>query len=246
MGARDAGVGGRQLPLDLASEPGYGVEDFFISASNEAAFAAIARWPEWPDAVLVLTGPPGCGKSHLGAIWAKRAQARAVAAAAIGDLGPDALAAPEPMLIENLERLEPAAQPQLFHLVNAAREQRASMLLTANRPVDALALDLPDLLSRLRLAPSVAIGPPDDALMRMVLAKLMADRQLMVDIRLIDYAALRLDASLEAARSFVERLDKEALARKSRITRQMAAQVLGVMIDEDTELFVEDADQGPT
>ena len=54
------------------------------------------------------------------------------------------------------------------------------MLLTARRPVAGWPLGLPDLASRLRAAPAVAIGPPDDALLGALLVKLFADRQLVV------------------------------------------------------------------
>jgi chromosomal replication initiation ATPase DnaA len=81
-------------------------------------------------------------------------------------------------------------------------------------------------LSRLRLAPTAAIGPPDDALMRAVLVKLLIDRQLVVDTGVVGYIALRIERSLDAARSFIDALDREALARQSRISRAIAGDVL--------------------
>jgi chromosomal replication initiation ATPase DnaA len=86
-----------------------------------------------------------------------------------------------------------------------------------------------DLLSRLRLAPTAAIGPPDDALMRAVLVKLLIDRQLVVDTGVVGYIALRIERSLDAARSFIDALDREALARQSRISRAIAGDVLLAM-----------------
>lgn len=222
----------RQLPLDLALEPGFTAEDFFISGSNEHAYQMIERWPDWSNSALILIGPPGSGKSHLGAIWAAKAGATTIAAASLAGREPAALVAAGALLIEDLEAIGPG-QAQLFHLVNLALPRRLPLVMTARRPPGPENFDLPDLLSRLRLAPSVSIGAPDDALMRMVLVKLLMDRQLVVDVRLVDYAALRLDYSLEAARSFVEKLDREALARKSRVTRQIAAEVLSAMAGGD-------------
>ena len=65
--------------------------------------------------------------------------------------------------------------------------------------------------------------------MRAVLVKLLVDRQLVVDTSLIDYVALRLDRSLDAARHFVAALDREALARGRRVSRAMAGDVLAAM-----------------
>ena len=67
------------------------------------------------------------------------------------------------------------------------RDGARFVLLTARTPPDHWALRTPDLLSRLRLAPAVALGQPDDALLRAVLVKLFVDRQLVVDTSVVDY-----------------------------------------------------------
>ncbi|WP_395664772.1 hypothetical protein [Methylocella sp.] len=223
-----------QLTLDLAPAPGYGAEDFFIAPSNEAAARLIDAWPDWPDPALLLTGPAGSGKSHLGAIWAARAGARRIRAAelaapASATLAPADLARERALLVEDLDTLGEAGGAPLFHLLNLARERPLPLLLTARRAPELLEIGPPDLVSRLRLAPRASLGAPDDDLMRMTLAKLLSDRQLAVDPRFVDYAAARLSCSMDAARRFVEAVDREALARKSRVTRQIAARVLAAL-----------------
>jgi chromosomal replication initiation ATPase DnaA len=112
----------------------------------------------------------------------------------------------------------------LFHLLNLAREQGAFVLLTARTaPVTFAILDL---ASRLKALPVVAIMPPDDALLRAVLVKLFADRQLAVDEGLIGYVATRIERSFAAARAVVARLDQEAMRHKRPLTRVFAAEVL--------------------
>ncbi len=100
------------------------------------------------------------------------------------------------------------------------------MLLTARSAPDDWGLRKPDLHSRLRLAPVVALGEPDEQLARAVLFKLFSDRQLAVEPAVIAYIALRIERSLGAARAIVEALDREALARGRAVTRAMAALVL--------------------
>jgi chromosomal replication initiation ATPase DnaA len=239
----------RQLPLNLPHAPGLGHEDFFVSVSNEKAYAAIEAWPAWPDPALILIGPAGSGKTHLGAIWVARAEGQIRPAATLASADIEALARAGPLLIEDAEAAG-QAQTELFHLLNLMRERAAPLLLTARRPPDAWGLDTADLLSRLRLAPCVEIGAPDDALMRAVLVKLLVDRQLFVDIRVVEYAVLRLERSLDAARKFVEALDREALSRQSRISRQMAADVLSGLGSAaggcEGEGLREEQAQGPT
>lgn len=240
--ARDGAGLAPQLTLDLAGAPEFGARDFFVGGSNEAAARLIGRWPDWPDCVLLLNGPAGSGKSHLGAIWAARARARRLRAADLEASGPAALAREPALLIEDLDALTPAGGRAFFHLLNLVRERALPTLLTAREAPERLGVEPPDLLSRLRLAPRVEIGAPDDALMRMVLGKLLTDHQIAPDPKLVAYAATRLDSSLDAARRFVEALDREALARKSRVTRRLAGQVLaavGALVgeEEDEEEF---------
>ena len=89
-------------------------------------------------------------------------------------------------------------------------------------------VELADLASRLRAIPTVQLQPPDDALLRAVLVKLFADRQLAVDEALI---ALSVDADRAFVRCgracAVEELDREALRQKRPVTRALAAELLG-------------------
>jgi len=114
----------------------------------------------------------------------------------------------------------------LFHLLNLAREDEAFVLLTAR--VAPVTFAIRDLGSRLNAIPVVAMAPPDDALLRAVLVKLFADRQLAVDESLIGYVATRIERSFAAARAAVARLDEEAMRRKRPLTRTFAAEILRV------------------
>jgi chromosomal replication initiation ATPase DnaA len=90
-------------------------------------------------------------------------------------------------------------------------------------------LSIPDLLSRLRLAPIVRLEAPDLELAEAVLFKLFSDRQLQVEPHVVSFIALRIDRSLGAARGVVAALDREALARGRKVTRPMASELLREM-----------------
>lgn len=226
-----------QLTLELAAEPGFERENFVVSGSNEQAYAMIELWPGWPDPMLLVLGPKGSGKSHLGTIWAAIAKAAIQPAASLAAADIDALASAGPLLLEDADAIG-ESEARLFHLVNLMRERDTALVITAKAPPDAWGLRTADLLSRLRLAPAVALGPPDDALMRAVLVKLLVERQLVVDTNVVGYIALRLERSLDAARAFIDALDREALARQRRISRAMAADVLRSIDGGEEEAFV--------
>jgi chromosomal replication initiation ATPase DnaA len=230
-----------QLAFELPMEPRFGEEDFLVGASNEQAYAAIENWPHWPDQILLLCGPEGSGKSHLAAIWAARSQARIVAAREVTmERVPD-LVAGSALVVEDADR-EGRDEAALFHLLNLARERKAFVLFTCSTSPASWGLATADLLSRLRLAPCASIEPPDDALLKAVLVKLFVDRQLVVDIQVVDALALRIERSLAMAARIVAALDRKALQRGRRITRQLAIQVLdefATMSNEEIEQLLQ-------
>ena len=137
-----------------------------------------------------------------------------------------------PVLVEDVDR-DGFGQAELFHLINAVRSAGTSLLITARSWPVAWGVTLPDLGSRLKAATTVEIGPPDDLLLSQILVKLFADRQLLADDRIVAYLVPRMERSLAAAQSIVERLDRLALARGTRISRALAAEVLGALSRQD-------------
>ena len=215
----------RQLVLALDHAESFAREDFLSGSCNAAALAQIERWPDWGAQALVLVGPEGCGKSHLAGIWAANAGARFLAARALAPtLVPTALATGA-VVIENLGPGE-FDEPAMFHLLNLAREERAFVLLTARSAPAGWPIGLADLASRLKALPVAMLTAPDEALLRAVLVKLFADRQLVVDESLVGYLAKRIERSLAAARSVVAVLDQEAMRQKRPLTRALAAEIL--------------------
>ncbi len=220
-----------QLPLPFVHEPKLGAEDFMPSASNAAALAAVGGWPAWADPVLLLIGPEGSGKSHLARIWASRVGAtlldRDDFERDLRDL------ARAPAILEDADRAR-LPEAKLFHLLNLVREAGSWLMITARILPDAWGLQTPDLLSRLRLASTAELGFPDEALMRAVLVKLFADRQLNVEANLIDYLALHLERSLAAVQRTVEALDRAGLGKGRRISRALAAGLFAeLQLDEE-------------
>lgn len=217
-----------QLTFDLAlPPPTYAREDFVVADGNRDALAWVDRWPDWPTPALSVSGPTGSGKTHLGRIWAARAQARLLDGSdlddkSVADLADFAQASSATLI----DRAEGAPERSLFHLYNLVRERRGHLLLISTEPPARWRIALPDLASRLRAAPAVSMSSPDDELLGSIILKQLADRQLHAGPGVVQYLVSHMERSADAARRVVAALDRKALAERREIDRRLAADVL--------------------
>ena len=215
----------RQLALALGHAESFAREDFLGGPSNAAALALIESWPDWPGQAVALVGPEGSGKSHLAAIWAAEAGARFLAARSLAEAHLPAALATGALVVEDIAA-GAFEERALFHLINLAREEQAYLLLTGRNSPAGWSTGLRDLGSRLKAVPVVAMAAPDDVLLRAVLVKLFADRQLDVDESLVGFVVNRIERSFAAARTVVALLDREAMRQQRPLTRTLAAGLL--------------------
>lgn len=217
----------RQLVFDLGHEPSRAREDFVVTPANRAAHALVEAWPNWPTRTLAVIGPAGAGKSHLGNIWAERTIAVVLRPDAVDPARLDGLPSGAAVLVEDLDR-SALDETGLFHLINLTAERGLFALFTSRVPLRSLTVGLRDLASRFSAIPVAELLAPDDLLLTAVMAKQFADRQIAVDPGVIAYLVTRMERSLGAASELVEQLDLVSLAEGRRITRVLAARVMGV------------------
>ncbi len=222
----------RQLALPFAHRPRFARADFVAAGSNAAALAWLDRGRDarWPDHRLALWGEAGCGKTHLLQLWARDHDAWLLPGTALRGL---------PALPARVEEAGGIAvddadaatdEHALLHLLNAAREQRLPVLLAGREAPSRWKVALPDLASRLRATLAVALGRPDEALLRILLLRLLAERQLAVAPAVVEWLLLRLPRRADAMREAARLLDQAALASGTGVTRALAASVLDEML----------------
>lgn len=214
----------QQLALDLPGRVDFSADSFIHGDANREASTALERWRDWPAGAFALIGPPGSGKSHLAAIWAQQSGARITTTQALSATL-DQLQPGEALVVEDTD--QGGSETALFHAFNRAAEgDLPALLMTAQVPPAQWGAALPDLVSRLRALPQVALREPDDDLLTQLIRKQLNDRHAPIKPGVIEYLLPRMERSVAAARTLVDLLDKRALVKQSPITRAVAREVL--------------------
>jgi chromosomal replication initiation ATPase DnaA len=203
----------------------YRADAFLATECNAQALAWITRPGAWPGGRLAVFGEPGCGKTHVLHVFADREGAVVRAG---GTLRERPAEMPRCAIVLDDADLVPSEEA-LLHVLNAAAEAGVPVLLAGRSPPSRWPVALPDLVSRLRATTSVGIAEPDDALLAALLARLLAERQMVVSETVQAFLLARLPRTGAAVREAAALLDRASLAAGGRVTRAMAEDVLAVL-----------------
>lgn len=217
-------AGARQLPLPFLQPATFAEVDFIPAPSNAAALAWLARPAEWPLGRMILYGPAGTGKTHLLHLWCGTTGGTLWAASDVRDV--PVLPRAGPVAVDDADIADEAA---LFHLINATQQANRFLLLAGREAAARWGTRLPDLASRLRASLTIGLGPAEETLLRPLLARLLAERQLDVKPAVQAWLLTHLPREAAALTEAVARLDRAALASGLAITRHLAARIVTEM-----------------
>jgi len=231
-----------QLALPLAHATAFAHADFVPSGANRDVRAWLAR-ADWPENRIAIWGDEGTGKTHLMRIWAQQRGACLLDGGHLreSDLHDIAEARAGAVALDNADRI--VSERALLHLLNSAREAGVPLMMAGRLPPARWDVALPDLGSRLRATVAVEIARPDEALLRVLLMRGLAERQIVVPQPVMEWLLRRIARSPATIRDVVDRLDRAALASGGGITRTLARQVLDDM--PEGGLALADAFSGP-
>lgn len=215
-----------QLPLGFRFAPDQCLATYVTARAGDLALLqAVAQGTrgDW----LLLSGPPGSGKTHL----------LIAACAEAGEQGRDArylplrkagdveamLAGAEAAALVALDDLDAvlgsrAGEVALFDFHNRARSAGCTLLYAAAAPASALPCVLPDLRSRLAQCTQLALALPDEAMRRELLRRRAARRGLSLDEDVLEFLFRRVGRDLPTLSALLDRIDRESLASQRRVT----------------------------
>lgn len=214
-----------QLPFNFAHQVFLSRDDFVVSRCNHEAFEMINTWPLWPAFALCIYGPAHCGKTHLANIFAQNVSVKTNfpypipyidAKDADFDLPPKLFELNKCLIVENLQ--QQFDEEAMFHLFNLYRNMGGFVLFTSEVAPARLDIKLPDLSSRLKMIPAIAIDEPDDELLSSLLIKLFADRQILVSAEVIHFMLANMQRSFGYAHRLVAEVDNISMSYKRAVS----------------------------
>lgn len=215
-------------------------DNFIVSESNSRALGMIEQWPAWETNSLFIYGPKESGKTMLANIWQGESNATI--------LNPQDIYAivsnktdvrGKCYIIENIEEIHDEAA--FLHFFNSVKEEGGYILITAHDHPSNLKIRLADLRSRINALVCCSVSNPDNELLRTLFFKSFIERQLKVEMNVIDYLVARTERSFSAVRKIVEELDENALKEKKNITIPFAKATLislGYIIEKTPQYII--------
>lgn len=195
-------------------------DDFVCCKENKTAFDFINNYDvkisNIPN-IFAIYGKKNSGKNHLAHIWQRKMQA--------DFLEPDQLQDPEIAghikknqfyIIRNIENVK--NQIALFHIFNIINERNCYLMLTSNINLNQIRYGFADIESRFKNIFTIEIKDPDIDLIKMLLIKQFAMRQLNVENKVIDYIAKNIDRNYDEIVKISKLLEFYCFEKKKNIT----------------------------
>ncbi|MGH8123817.1 MAG: HdaA/DnaA family protein [Rudaea sp.] len=131
-----------------------------------------------------------------------------------------ALGGSELLAIDDLDAIagNRTAEHALFDLYNRCKVEKSTLLFAAAQAPAQIGIMLPDLVSRLSSCTQAVLKPLSDEGRRDVLRERGAARGIVLDDAALDWLFTRVQRDLGSLTGLLDRLDRESLAAKRRVT----------------------------
>jgi len=217
-----------QLPLSLTPPRRKHFENFITD--DDRSLVNALRHGLQACGWIYLSGPEGCGKSHLAlaalAEWS--AGQRRACYVPSRERGAGALlesAEAKLAVVEDIEALAGREQAEraLFNALNRWRSAHTAVLLTGS---GAAPFELPDLVSRVKQAARLRLQPLGDAALERLVVQLIADFQVVPGRGLVEYLLRHGPRSPGSLACLFERISQRAQAERRVVSVPLAREEL--------------------
>ncbi len=219
----------RQQLFNFRLNKSLNANDFFVSESNFYAYNLLLSWPKWEKKIINIFGERYSGKTHLIEIFLEKNKGLKVDLNDLKNYDLDRLRFNENIIIENLS--EDLDESLFYSLIDTIDKYNKFLILTSNKSLNNLNIKLDDLKSRLKNCLFAEIQKPDDILIKALITKNLADYQISLDSKLIDFISKRIKRSYSKIKEFVCTIDEISLKKKKPVNLKIIKEILEEKFD---------------
>ena len=205
----------RQQLLNFKFNKSFNKNYFFVSESNFYAYNLLLTWPKWDKKIINIHGERYSGKTHLIEIFLEKNKGLKVDLNDLENYDLDRLRFNENIIIENLS--EGLNETLFYSLIDTIDKYNKFLILTSNKSLSNINIKLGDLRSRLKNCLFAEIQKPDDLLIQGLITKNLADYQISLDTKLIDFISKRINRSYIKIKEFVCTINEISLKKKNQL-----------------------------
>ena len=214
----------RQQLFNFEFNKSFNSNDFFVSESNFYAYNLLLSWPNWEKKIINIHGERYSGKTHLIEIFLEKNKGLIIDINKLKNYDLEKLRFNQNIIIDNIsEKLD---ESLFYSLIDTIDKYNKFLILTSNKSINDLNIKLKDLKSRLKNCLFAEIQRPDDILIQALITKNLADYQITLDSKLIDYISKRITRSYSKIREFVCTIDEISLKKKKPINMKIIKEIL--------------------
>ncbi len=226
----------QQMPLPMRLRASSVLSSYCADANHEAVALLSNLSRTGPSPVVFLYGPQGVGKTHLLQALCAHAgeQQRSALYLPLRELhrhGPELLQGTEHLQLVCLDDVgvilrDAAWNRALFNLHRDLEERGVKLLLADEQSPTALAIQLPDLASRILAGTLLRLQPLGDAAQIEALQLHAHQRGLTLPDDVVSYLLRRLPRDMHSLCGFLDELDVASLTAQRKLTVPFVKQVL--------------------
>ena len=116
-------------------------------------------------------------------------------------------------ILEDIENIN-IKEKYLLYLINIVIENNAILLITSKKYLDEFYFNIPDLESRFKNIYNFVLLDIDSSSKEQILLKLLTDKQINIDFRVLNYISEKISNNYEEIIHFIQKLDQEIQTNK--------------------------------
>ncbi len=214
-----------QLIFKFPFSKKYFEQDFFVSSNNFSAYKLIESWPRWPGKWLNIFGASGSGKTHLAKILEKKIKKiKIIDAKNIDNKIIQDLNNLDCLIIDSFDN---NIEEKLFYsILNQSKQLENYVLINSVPTIKNVKFKLTDLRSRMNSFIYIGIDLPTDDLLKVIISKILSDKQISVNPKLSDFIINNVERSYEKLFKFLREVDELSLSSGKSININLIKKVL--------------------